>query len=522
MTSECCSPCLGNRGNSKINKQPSFGFEELTGECCSPCHAHHKHTHRFHGHEVPDEPLTAAEFWKKDVVAATVSGPGYRDYDHARSTMAHFEGYELESFYLDAPTYWHSWLEWLGGYPAWFQIEAYTEYRHLSPISPFLRIAHSELEGASVGVFIILETCSTGHSDSSRRALCVEKFADQLEIMVGRKNEPPGVLVEFAKKFRATGEPRGVHAWKPIKKHDRCEVGPGAGMQEITILDLLRWINGHLAKTWVPYDGLHANSYHLAMELQFFLKHGCPEHEALDRELVMHAVMEDGMNLQLASESMRADKEVVIAAVGNDPNALQYVAHKMQSNREVVLTALGGDGMALRFAARELQDDEEIVGFALRQNGRALLFASPELQANRKLAITAVMQDPWAMQFAAEKLRADRETMLQVVAIHGTALRYASEKLRADRQVVRAAVEQDPNALRLASDELQADVLLQLMAHPQDNSKRERHKPQLAKEKKEKKKTTLKKSWKNFKDDPGEVCLFFAETKKEVDYKYNF
>jgi hypothetical protein len=476
-------------------------------------------------------------FWRDDVVAAVVSAPGGLAHDKYAKRLK--DGYEFQHIHIDSGLAWHDWLDWLEGYAAWFKIEAFTEFQHAS-----LVVAALGLEGGGDSVFTVLETRSLGHSDSSQRAICIEKSGNKLEIAVGRKNDPVSVLFDFMQNFRATGDSRGVRPWSPLTQGTRCEVGRAVGMPEMTLLDLFRWINGPLAENWKPFNPVSANSHHFAHDLHNFLKKGCPENEANDRELVMHAVTEDGANLQHASEALRCDLEIVLAAVGQDPDALQYAASDLQKSKEVVLAAIAGNGMALRFADKELQDDQDVVAYALRQNGRAFLFASKRLQADRHLALLAIEQDLFALQFTSEHLRADRDIMMQAIAINGTALRYASEELRADRALVRDAVLMDGRALRVAAEDLQTDEELMDLAEPGDyrahGKGKKRYKPALVKLSEEEIGVTKMQSdeeammfsherstaeimknrpWKQFYDEPHELVF---QREANVDYTYNF
>ena len=59
-----------------------------------------------------------------------------------------------------------------------------------------------------------------------------------------------------------------------------------------------------------------------------------------DREVVLAAVQEWGLELQFASAALRADREVVLAAVQRDGLALEHASAELKADREVVLAAV--------------------------------------------------------------------------------------------------------------------------------------------------------------------------------------
>jgi CxxC motif-containing protein len=79
------------------------------------------------------------------------------------------------------------------------------------------------------------------------------------------------------------------------------------------------------------------------------------------------------------------------------------------SSRDKVLKAVKDVGLNLEYASEELKADKKIVMAAVKQDGRSLEYASKELRADKKIVMAAVNQSPWAFEFASEKLQRNKD-----------------------------------------------------------------------------------------------------------------
>ena len=173
-----------------------------------------------------------------------------------------------------------------------------------------------------------------------------------------------------------------------------------------------------------------------------------------DKLLVMEAVTRHGLALQYASEDMKSDPEIAEAAIRQNPMALGLVARVLRENKELVRSAVIRNGDALQFA---LKCDHAIVKLAVTQRGRALQYASDELKGNKEIVKIAVARDGRALEHASVKLRKNLEIVKIAVAQNGLALQFASDELKRNRKVVTIAVTQNGMALQFASTKLQGD-----------------------------------------------------------------
>lgn len=163
-----------------------------------------------------------------------------------------------------------------------------------------------------------------------------------------------------------------------------------------------------------------------------------------DREIVLHAVQQNGLVLTEADEDFIYDVEVLQAAVKQnwtlldnlskvhkqvawndetcarsaiidgstavvaDPSNFAKVGPKLKSNKDFVIEVVSLAGKCLEFAPEKLKDDEDVVRAAIQSKaskGLAIQFASERLRADFQMAQLAVQQDPGAIQFVDESLR---------------------------------------------------------------------------------------------------------------------
>jgi len=110
-----------------------------------------------------------------------------------------------------------------------------------------------------------------------------------------------------------------------------------------------------------------------------------PPENADNRDLLLHAIREDGTLLRHASPRLRDDSLLVSEAVSRDPDALQFASDRLRDDKEFVLSVVRENGMALRWASDRLRDDPDVVIEAALGGRDALEFASKRLQRDAGL-----------------------------------------------------------------------------------------------------------------------------------------
>lgn len=97
-----------------------------------------------------------------------------------------------------------------------------------------------------------------------------------------------------------------------------------------------------------------------------------------------------GWNLEHLRPDLQADRELVLAAVGHVGHVVRHRAQlHSKEGRELVLAAVAQDGMALQLVPPQLQVDLEVVLAAWVQNEAALEFAPPLTRAELNLRVAA-------------------------------------------------------------------------------------------------------------------------------------
>ena len=189
-------------------------------------------------------------------------------------------------------------------------------------------------------------------------------------------------------------------------------------------------------------------------------------HEILrgNREVILTAVSQNGMNMQFAHETMKRDREVILAAVTQNGMAV-YFAHKtMKSDREVILAAVTQNGMAVQFAHETMKSDREVILAAVTQNGMAIKYASKIFKTDRIVILAALSKYARALGWADKTLSGDKQFALEAAAQNVEALRFADISLRCDREFCLAAVTQNASAIKFVHKDLCSDKEIGLEA----------------------------------------------------------
>jgi len=145
-----------------------------------------------------------------------------------------------------------------------------------------------------------------------------------------------------------------------------------------------------------------------------------------NKEEVLNAVKQDGMDLELAKEELQADKEVVIEAVSSNSDSFGYASYELQSDRDVIIAALNKDA-------------------------RTLLLLDDRFMEDKELVLIAIKQDSYLFKYAGDKLRSDKYFVLEAMK-HKASIHFASARLIEDVVAVKhhSYISSDIEALRIA------------------------------------------------------------------------
>lgn len=163
---------------------------------------------------------------------------------------------------------------------------------------------------------------------------------------------------------------------------------------------------------------------------------------------------------ELLKNNNKHFEDIIYMTKENEINGLGKLTSQQQNDKEIVLKAVSDNGLDLRFASPTLRDDKEVVTFAVEQNGWALEYASPRLKNDKEIVMKAILNDPWSMKFASIELKNDKTFALEVLRTDGTILCWLSDFLKNDLDVVSMAIQQNDLALKFASPKLKNNEVI--------------------------------------------------------------
>lgn len=158
-----------------------------------------------------------------------------------------------------------------------------------------------------------------------------------------------------------------------------------------------------------------------AIEAARFAQNGELRPITIGKRLALESVNMNGTNLYF-HDRYADDYDVVMAAVINNGMALTYASERLKQNKEVVLAAVKNTSTALTFVSKQLLHDDEFM----------------------KLLIDITTE---AYGYASYAIKNNKEITLGVVQKNGIMLFQASFEMRKDQEVVEAAVQNCPRAI---------------------------------------------------------------------------
>ncbi|CAJ1330620.1 unnamed protein product [Effrenium voratum] len=234
-----------------------------------------------------------------------------------------------------------------------------------------------------------------------------------------------------------------------------------------------------------------------------------PEEFASNREVVMSAILQDGLALRHASPELQKDWSVVAQAVCRDGEALQYAIAEHRADARLARWAMGlrdvagieewtGPDLsefntlatsrrpqpnAIRHAAEQLRADADLMLYAIKEFWfcadhvamplrdswafwRKVIessevgwqafgsYAPTHLREDETLVDLAVQRDALALRFAGPALRKRRAFVERAVARDWRALGAADEAFRTDAEFLYLAARQSLEALQFAKGDL--------------------------------------------------------------------
>ncbi len=167
--------------------------------------------------------------------------------------------------------------------------------------------------------------------------------------------------------------------------------------------------------------------------------------------------IKSGTSLAELDPIFRKDKDVVLAAVKQFGLELEYADESLKNDWEIALTSLESEGDSMYFISKELWDNEEFVNEALKKYGIFLSWASDRLRNDKSFVLKALKQCEIPVIALGEKLLDDEDVFLKAfLSYHPERedFQYASSNLKKNPKVVLGIVSTNPEIIHYADNSL--------------------------------------------------------------------
>ena len=171
---------------------------------------------------------------------------------------------------------------------------------------------------------------------------------------------------------------------------------------------------------------------------------------------VLKAVRNDGLNLQFADYGLRDDFDVVLMAVKKDGSAIQYASRQLRDNYEINEAAYNAPSHNPDLLSNTFLSDRKT---ALKMAERG--FISPYFKDDKDIIMksmqgTNTIHLIYFRDNVSEKLKSDKAFMMEVIAESPLCFQYISEDLRDDDELAELAIRGWPNQIKYASERIKS------------------------------------------------------------------
>ena len=131
-----------------------------------------------------------------------------------------------------------------------------------------------------------------------------------------------------------------------------------------------------------------------------------------DKDVVNTAVSQNGLALQFASDALKDDRDVVLKAVMNDCKAYAFASQNLKNDREFNITMIEKQSKLLDVISREFASDESFIEEVLEKNGCALRYVHQDFKTKKNIVLKAVTSDGYALEFVGWTIDSYKEIVL--------------------------------------------------------------------------------------------------------------
>lgn len=181
-----------------------------------------------------------------------------------------------------------------------------------------------------------------------------------------------------------------------------------------------------------------------------------------NKDHVISAVSNDGMQLQYASTRLRKDKDVALEAIYQTCKALQFVDKELRDNEKFIISAIKKVPHKLEefftLISKELQENEQIAVQAVKRNGALLKMLNSTLQNTRQVVLAAVANKGFALQYASITMQGDLVVVQKALEQNEAAIQFVSKTALENREFANQMIQYSRHALKYLSNELKKDL----------------------------------------------------------------
>lgn len=125
-----------------------------------------------------------------------------------------------------------------------------------------------------------------------------------------------------------------------------------------------------------------------------------------NQEFMLDAEKENVLAFKFASERLKNCRAFNAQIATCAPLSFLFFCDNFTLDKDIVLMAVEQDGMGLQLVRKEMKDDQDIVRAALKQNGLALQFADDKYKDREEIVRIAITQNPSSIKFASTRVQA--------------------------------------------------------------------------------------------------------------------
>lgn len=156
---------------------------------------------------------------------------------------------------------------------------------------------------------------------------------------------------------------------------------------------------------------------------------------ALDRKLILKAVVIDPQQFQYADDILQEDRTFVNRLLKISPEILQFAAPEIRGDESFMENATYISRDALQYAAWKLRDRKLFMKKMIDIDSRNYKFASNRLRELPEFAEIAFKDNGLLLEFAPDKIKEDKKLVKIAILSNKSAIEFSDKKLQQDKEL---------------------------------------------------------------------------------------